>query len=83
MRRHPERELGDRLAGIFLDRTQQLARFLGRRDRGEVLGLGDDDRAAEIGSHVALATGRRDPVPEDAADDAAHAAGAFIAPRRL
>ena len=46
-------------------------------------GLGDDDRAAQIGGNVALRPAGGDAIAEDTTDDAPHPAGAFIAAGRF
>src|SRR3546814_2635156 len=77
--REPERVEGDRVAGIALDRSHELAGALGIGDRREMLGLGHGERTAQVAGRVALGTRGSDGVAEHATQDAAHPAGAFIA----
>src|SRR3546814_8329463 len=77
--REPERVEGDRVAGIALDRSHELAGALGIGDRREMLGLGHGERTAQVAGRVALGTRGSDGVAKHATQDAAHPAGAFIA----
>lgn len=74
---------GDFVAGITVDCAREPASLLGRRDRGKMLDLRGDGRAAQVGSDIAISPGGRDCVAEHPTEHTAHPARTFISAGRL
>src|SRR5690606_20261794 len=78
MRRQSKREGCDFVARISLDGAKKRASFLTGRDRRVVLHLWNRERAAQVGSDIALSPCGGDCVTEDPADYASHAPGTLV-----
>lgn len=63
---------GDFVARVTVDCAQERASLLRRRDRGEMLYLRGDERAAQVGRDIAIGPSSRDCVAKHPTEHAAH-----------